>query len=126
MDFDEDAVVRAWVPDAYRHAVFCHKIAENENYLWWYGGQLTHAGQIGVPAVLERGVIHAVDVFSPTGLGWYEGGAVVCLRGAGKLWFMPAAGVPRSAEDMTEYEVEEFEGFTCTTLYMPGTLVLSR
>ena len=125
MDFDEDAVVRAWIPDAYRHAVYCHLIVENGSYLFWYGGQLTHAGQIGVASVLEQGVIHAVDVFSPTGLGWYEGGAVVCLRGAGKLWFMPAAGVPRSAQDMTEYEVEEFAGFTCTTLYMPGTLVLT-
>ncbi|MCC7210042.1 MAG: proprotein convertase P-domain-containing protein [Anaerolineae bacterium] len=125
MDFDEEGPVRAWLPDAYRQEVYCHMIAQDGNYLTWLGGPLTHAGQIGVASVLERGVLHAVDVFSPHGLGWYEGGAVVCLRGEGALWFLPAAGVPRSAQDMVEYTVEEFAGFTCTTLYMPGTLVLT-
>lgn len=125
MDFDEDGVVRAWLPDSYRQQVYCHLIVENGGYVQWYGGPITNAGQIGVASVLEQNVQQAVDVFSPTGLGWYEGGAVVCLRGAGDLWFLPAAGVPRSAEPMTEYEVPEFAGFTCTTVYMPGTLALT-
>jgi len=124
MDFDEQSVVRAWLPDEYRTDVYCHLIVENGHYLWWYGSPLTNPGEVGVQSVLEQGVLQAVDVFSPSGLTQFEGGGVVCLRGSGELWFLAASQAPRVPQQLTIYSVEEFPGYVCGTLYEPGTLVL--
>jgi hypothetical protein len=49
---------------------------------------------------------------------------VFCLRGDGYLIWLEASGVPRRAEIIGSYRVDEFPGFTCATLFEPGTLVL--
>jgi hypothetical protein len=126
MDFAADAVMRAWIPDSYRTAVYCHVIMQNGNYIWWYGSPLTNPGEIGIRALIDLDARQAVDVFAPSGPSWFDGGAVVCLKGSGSLWFLPASEAPRTAHDMTEYTVEEFAGYTCTTLWESGTLVLTN
>ena len=55
---------------------------------------------------------------------YFEGGAVFCLRGEGTLIWLAASGQPRHAEIIGSYTVPEFPGFTCATLFEPGTLVL--
>jgi hypothetical protein len=126
MDFDNGAAIRAWIPDSYRAAVYCHVIMLDGNYLWWYGSPLTHSGQIGNRTLIDLNVLQAVDVFAPSGPTWFEGGAVVCLRGGGSLWFLVASQAPRQVQGMTEYTVAEFPGYTCTTLWEPGTLILTQ
>jgi hypothetical protein len=117
--------VRVWLPDSYHTSVYCHVIMQNENYLWWYGSLLTNPGEIGIRALIDLDARQAVDVFAPSGLSWFEGGAVVCLRGSGSLWFLPAREAPRTIHDLTEYTVDEFAGYTCGTLWEPGMLVLT-
>jgi hypothetical protein len=90
----------------------------------WLGGDLYSAGSIGIPGIVELGVQTAVDIFSPPGRNVFEGGAVFCLRGEGSLIWIAASGQPRHAEIIGSYTVPEFEGFTCATLFEPGTLVL--
>ena len=55
---------------------------------------------------------------------YFEGGAVFCLRGEGALIWLAASGMPHYPEIIGSYSVPEFPGFTCATLFEPGTLVL--
>ena len=71
-------------------------------------------------------MIQAIDIFSPVGWTYFEGGAVFCLRGSGTLIWMAAKNTPRVAEIIGSYTVDDFPGFTCATLFEPGTFVLVR
>jgi hypothetical protein len=119
-----DGIVRSGIPDHLRNDVNVREIVINGEYPAWNGSPAANAGFIGNPGVLELGVRQAVDIFSPTGLTYFEGGIVVCLRGEGTLIYMNANHAPRLAEIVGSYEVPEFPGFTCVTLFEPGTLVL--
>lgn len=125
-NFAEGGVVRASTVDGIDYAVNCRVLYQNGRPTQWLGGDLYDSGAIGNPGILELGVIQAVDIFSPVGMTYFNGGAVFCLRGSGTLIWLAASGIPRHAEIVGSYSVPEFPGFTCITLFEPGTLVLVR
>jgi hypothetical protein len=123
-NFSEGGVVRTGVADNLRAALNCRVLYQNGSPTTWLGSDLYTSGAIGSEGVLALGVQQAIDIFSPTGLSYFNGGAVFCLRGDGYLIWLEASGVPRRAEIIGSYRVDEFPGFTCATLFEPGTLVL--
>ena len=125
-NFAEGGVVRASIADSLGYAVNCRVLYQNGAPTQWLGGDLYNAGAIGIQGVLDLGVIQAVDIFSPVGMSYFNGGAVFCLRGQGTLIWLAAKNAPRVAEVIGSYEVDDFPGFTCATLFEPGTLVLVR
>jgi len=125
-NFVPNSTIRASIPDSYSYGVFCRSLVENGQYLDWFGGPLTHAGQVGSEGVLELNVFQAVDVFSPTDLTHFEGGAVICLRGTGRMLWLSASQAPRVPQDVETFQIAEFGGFSCAVLHEPGTLVLAH
>src|SRR5690606_24732599 len=125
-NFAEGGVVRASTVDGIDYAVNCRILYQNGRPTQWLGSDLYHAGNIGIQGVLDLGVQQAVDIFSPVGMNYFHGGAVFCLRGSGTLIWLAAKNAPRVAEVIGSYRVDDFPGFTCATLFEPGTLVLVR
>ncbi len=123
MSFEGSGAVRAYIPMD-RFDVNCRMIVENGQYFSWLGGPLTTSGNIGVQSVLDSQVLQAVDVFSPSGKTQFEGDVVVCLRGTGALIVLDASNSPRVPRSTIAWQTPAFPGFTCGTLYAPGTLVL--
>ena len=125
-NFSDGGVVRSSTADALGYALNCRVLYQNGAPTQWLGSDLYNSGSIGIEGVLNLGVIQAIDIFSPAGMTYFQGGAVFCLRGTGTLIWLAASGVPRHAEIIGSYSVPEFPGFTCATLFEPGTLVLVR
>ena len=125
-NFAPSGVVRASTRDGLDYAINCRVLYQNGQPTQWLGGNLYNAGSIGIEGIFDLGVLQAVDIFSPVGRTYFEGGAVFCLRGQGTLIWLAARGVPRHAEIIGSYDVDDFPGFTCATLFEPGTLVLVR
>ena len=123
-NFSESGVVRSSTADAFGHALNCRVLYQNGAPTQWLGGDLYNGGSIGVEGIFDLGVETAIDIFSPSGVNNFEGGAVFCLKGSGYLIWLAANGQPRHAEIIGSYPVPEFPGFTCATLFEPGTLVL--
>ena len=123
-NFDPGGVVRSSVSDALGYAINCRVLYQNGAPTQWLGGDLYNGGSIGVEGIFDLGVQQAIDIFSPSGMNYFEGGAVFCLRGTGYLIWLAASGMPRHAEIIGSYTVPDFPGFTCATLFEPGTLVL--
>lgn len=123
-NFSEDGVVRSSTADAFGHALNCRVLYQNGAPTSWMGGSLYTGGSIGVEGIFDLGVQTAIDIFSPSGVSYFEGGAVFCLKGSGWLIWLAADGAPRVPEIIGSYIVPEWEGFTCATLFEPGTLVL--
>lgn len=73
-------------------------------------------GGVGVQAVIDRGVIAAVDVW-----GYVEPGVEVCLRGTGRLLFLDAAFAPRQVTAVAAYRQGDM---TCASFNRAGSLVL--
>ncbi len=120
----EGGVVRSSIADANGFAVNCRVLYQNGRPASYNGGALYDFSSIGVPGILELGVQQAVDIFSPSGQNYFTGGAVFCLRGTGTLIWLAASQMPRHPEIIGSYTVPDWEGFTCATLFEPGTLVL--
>jgi predicted outer membrane repeat protein len=78
-----------------------------------------NGGQIGNAEVLARGVIAAIDVFSPDGSP--IAGTRICLRGTGILLFLDGRTSPRALEVL---EAVQDAGMTCGVLPAAGTVVL--
>jgi hypothetical protein len=125
-NFDAGGVVRSSIADELGFAVNCRVLYQNGHPTQWLGGDLYNAVSIGIQGIFDLGVEQAVDIFSPAGRTYFEGGAVFCLRGEGTLIWLAASGVPRHAEIIGSYEVDDFPGFTCAALFESGTLVLVR
>lgn len=123
-NFNENGVVHSSSSDALGSAINCRVIYQNGAPTSWIGGDLYSPASIGVEGIVELGIVQAVDIFSPGGQNYFEGGSVFCLRGEGTLIWLAASQSPRHAEVIGSYSVPEFEGFTCATLFEPGTLVL--
>lgn len=123
-NFDENGVIHASTSDAFGNAINCRVLYDNGAPAKWQGAALYSSANIGVPGIVELGIQQAVDIFSPSGQTYFEGGAVFCLKGEGTLIWLAASGMPRHAEIIGSYTVPEFPGFTCATLFEPGTLVL--
>lgn len=111
LDGSTNVIVRASLPPGV-YATHCNIIAENGVY------RRTSA-EIGVQSVLEMGVIHAVDVFSPAGES--GSGTELCLQGSGSLIFLPSNQAPRIPQRLDHYQSN---GYTCATLPITGTVVL--
>ena len=123
-NFDEYGVVRTGVPNTLQYAINCRVLYQNGGPTTWLGNALYNSGSIGIEGVLNLGVEQAIDIFSPAGMNYFESGVVFCLRGEGTLIWMAASHSPRIAEIIGNYTVPDFPGFTCATLFEPGTLVL--
>lgn len=114
-DLDDSSTpsILAEVPNALRGLVFGRVIAENSNFY-------RSVGEVGIQSVLDLGVIHAVDIFSPSGES--AAGMRICMKGYGAMHFMDATGVPRTAAPLaTTYRA----GYTCTVLPGLGTLAMT-
>jgi hypothetical protein len=120
INFDDQEAVHVSAPDALADSINIRILYENGSPV----SDLYGAGTLGVEGLLALGVQQAVDIFSPSGLTYFEGGAVFCLRGSGALIWMPASQSPRMPQIIGSYSVPEWPGFTCATLFEPGTLVL--
>ncbi|MFN8528686.1 MAG: hypothetical protein U0670_08760 [Anaerolineae bacterium] len=123
-NFDETGVVRTGIPNAIAYAINCRVLYYNGAATTWLGGPLYSEANLGIAGLLDLGVEQAVDIFSPPGLTYFNDGAVFCLRGEGTLIWLAASGIPRHAEIIGSYTVPDFAGFTCATLFEPGTLIL--
>jgi hypothetical protein len=124
MNFAESDTVRTGVPDQWVDSIHVRVLYQNGAPTQWLGGDLYNAGSIGIQGVLDMGVRQAIDIFTSNGLTYFEGGVVFCLRGEGTLIWMAARNAPRIAEIIGSYTVDGFPGYTCATLFEPGTLVL--
>ena len=116
------AIVRADVPAGTlpNGNVFCRVLIEN--------GAARNAdslAQIGVEAILQRGILQAVDVFGLLTNGvpeaHFAGGVHVCLQGSGTLVYLDATTSPRT---ISALPVSLENGYVCATLPNAGTLVL--
>lgn len=108
--------------EADRSAVSCRMLAADGEYMTWLGGQLTHDANIGDPTTVSMGVIGAVDVFN--GGSSFVAGVNICLHGGGRMIFLDAADAPRIPREWNAWTTDAFPGFTCTTIWSPGTVVL--
>ncbi|MBZ0281006.1 MAG: hypothetical protein K8L97_09710, partial [Anaerolineae bacterium] len=106
-----NTIVRAQIP-AGVFGVHCGIIAENRVFI-------RTAAEVGVQSVLDQGVIHAVDVFSPSNVN--AAGSLICLQGTGGIMFLNANGIPRVAQWLPTSVVN---GYTCATIPAVGTVVL--
>ncbi|MBK9747144.1 MAG: hypothetical protein IPO91_10220 [Chloroflexi bacterium] len=125
-NFSVDGVVRTGVPDGLANAINCRVLYHNGSATTWLGSPLYSAAHLGVPGLLDLGVLQAVDIFSPppSNLTYFQNGIVMCLRGEGTLIWLAASHAPRTAEIIGSYTVPEFPNFTCASLFEPGTLIL--
>jgi hypothetical protein len=122
VNFDPESSVRtAFEVDADRAGLICRSLADHGTYYTWYGSPLTTSGNIGNQTVLDLGVVAAVDVMGNSG---FQGGVAVCLEGSGYMIYLNAANSPRIPQLWSTWTTPSFPGFTCTTIYAPGTVVL--
>ncbi len=92
--------------------IHCRIIAENHHFI-------RTPAEIGVQSVLDKDVIHAVDIFSPSNEN--AAGSQICLQGSGSMVFLDAIGVPRVPQSL----ITTIQGdYTCATIPDVGTLVL--
>jgi hypothetical protein len=110
--------------DADRAGLACRLLAANGSYLSWLGSPLTSSGNVGNAVVLNLGVIAAVDVFNPNNSNGFVGDVDICLKGSGYMIYLNANGSPRIPQLWSAWTTPAFPGYTCTTLYAPGTVVL--
>ncbi len=125
VNFEDPGIVRThFTNDADLGAINCRVIAGDGHYMTWYGSPLTNSGNIGNQTVLDLGVIAAVDVFSPNGTTGFVGDVDICLKGSGYMIYLGANNSPRVPQLWSTWTTDAFPGYTCTTLYAPGTVVL--
>jgi hypothetical protein len=110
-------VVSAGIPDSMTGSVFCRVLIENRQTL------VSNAGaQIGVQAVLDQGIIQAVDIFVADGsTAAFAAPVTVCLLGEGRLIYLDASQSPRTPQLLSS---SVNNGYTCGTVVSTGTAVL--
>lgn len=123
-NFSDSGVVRVSARDAMGFALNCRVLYQNGQTVLWLNNPLYNEGTLGSSGLLNLGVQQAIDIFSPSGMTYFEGGAVFCLRGTGTLIWLAASGQPRVPHIIGSYAVDDFPNFTCATLFEPGTLIL--
>lgn len=125
VNFEDPGVIRSnFTNDADRAGLMCGLIAAGGDYRIWNGGPITFSSNIGSQTVLDLGVIAAVDVFSNSGQGGFVGDVNICLEGDGYIIYLNANSSPRVPQLWSNWTTDAFPGYTCTTLYAPGTVVL--
>jgi hypothetical protein len=124
-NFENPGMIRShFTQDTDRAALYCRLIAAGGSYFSWFGSPLTSAANIGNTSVLDLGLVAAVDVFSTVGVSGFRGDVNICLKGSGAIIYMNASGMPRVPQLWSAWTTDAFPGYTCTTLYAPGTVVL--
>jgi hypothetical protein len=124
-NFDTEGMVRTnFTNDADRGVINCRVLASEGNYMNWFGAQITFPQMIGDKTVLDFGVIGAVDVFSPQGVTGFVGDVNICLKGTGYMIYMNSNNSPRFPQLWSAWTTDAFPGYTCTTLYAPGTVIM--
>lgn len=119
------SVLRATIANGLGHDVFCRMIYESGAPSPAVGDPIIAAATIGVIEVLNAGVVHAVDIYSPSGLNnRFDGGGTFCLQGQGTLVFLAASGIPRVPQVVPTHVLDAYPGYLCATLHEVGTLVL--
>ena len=93
--------VRLWATNGLRSGVQFQRVSGDE---------------IGIPAVLELGVLDAIDVWA-----WVDQGVEVCFFKSGSLLFLDSNTIPRSIAPVRVY-IDD--GLTCAYLTGAGTIVL--
>lgn len=97
---------------------YCRLIAVDSQYI-------TSAAEIGVPSVINLGVVDAVDVFGQLPAGEtvvpFVSPVTVCLRGSGDVLFLNAADVGRAAQRLAS---TVSGAYTCVSVPNSGTVVL--
>ena len=126
MNFETTGSVRVGINADRVDQINCRVIVQNENYFSFNGEPLTTPAQIGSQWLLDQGVVQAIEIFSPSGLTTFQNGDVFCLQGTGQLYFLSAATTPREILQAPVYRAPDFVGFVCTTLFGPGTLVMTQ
>ncbi len=131
MNFEENGVVRADTGE-YRYDINCRLLVENGHYISWVDGDtgvkfpLTSAANIGEQQVLDQGVRQAVDVFSPTGLTYFDTGVVLCLKGSNRILFARGTEAPREATEVPMYRVRAWSNYRCITVFEPGLVIMTN
>jgi PKD repeat protein/serine/threonine protein phosphatase PrpC len=124
-NFENPGMIRShFTNDIDRDRLYCRLIAANGSYMFWFGSPITNAGNVGAQNVLDLGLVAAVDVFSLRDVTGFVGDVDICLKGAGYIIYMNVLGQPRVPQLWSAWTTDAFPGYTCTTLYAPGTVVL--
>lgn len=100
--------------------VYCRILVQNSRYL-------VNSAQIGSQALIDKGIIQAVDVFAILGSGatvtTFNNPIKICLQGSGDLFFMDASQSPRVLVQLTSVADG---GYTCGTVSTAGLVVLTN
>jgi VCBS repeat-containing protein len=124
-NFENPGMIRShFTNDIDRDQLYCRLIAAGGNYMYWYGSPITNAGNVGAQNVLDLGLVAAVDVFSMKDATGFVGDVDICLKGTGYIIYMNVSGAPRVPQLWSAWTTDAFPGYTCTTLYAPGTVIL--
>ncbi len=124
-NFENPGMIRSnFLDDVDRANLYCRLIAAGGNYMYWLGSPITNGGNIGTRSVIDLGLIAAVDVFSMSGVTEFVNDVNICLQGSGYIIYMNASGQPRVPQLWSNWTTPSFPGYTCTTLYAPGTVIL--
>ncbi|MBZ0293506.1 MAG: SH3 domain-containing protein [Anaerolineae bacterium] len=105
--------IQVSVPGELDMAIHCRVIAQDSTFR-------RDPAEIGDTAVLSQGVIHAVDVFSPSGES--AAGTSVCFQGTGTVYFLSADVSPRVPSVLPATLSGDL---TCVVLPGSGTVVLA-
>ena len=122
IDGTTNAVIRADVPagTVTGGEVYCRVIAQNGQFI-------QVPAEVGIRAVIDLGVIHAVDVFGllPNNIPGkdFNNPVQVCLQGSGSLVYLNSQNAPRFAVVLTGTSSQG--GYTCGSIPEPGTVVLT-
>jgi hypothetical protein len=123
-NFEDGAPVRTAADHSMHDFVHVRLIVENYKFVTWFGADLYHGGNIGNLEVINRNIIQAVDVYTMEWMPVFNGDVAICLRGMGEMWFLDANQAPRTPRQLTGWMTPAYPGYTCATLYWPGTLAL--
>lgn len=123
-NFVDDVPVRTAAAHNMHDLVHVRLIVEDYHYVTWLGADLYHGGHIGSLDVIHRTIIQAVDVYTIEWMPTFNGDVAICLLGMGEMWFLDANQAPRVPRQLTGWMTPAYPGYTCATLYWPGTLAL--
>jgi hypothetical protein len=122
IDGTTTAIIRAEVPTGTVTGgdVYCRVITQNGQFI-----QIP--AEIGIQAVIDLGVLHAVDVFGllPDNESQpdFNNSVQVCLQGSGHLVYLNALHAPRFAVVLTG--ATSSGGYTCANIPDAGTVILT-
>jgi hypothetical protein len=98
--------------------IYCRVLVENSTYR-------VNSGEIGSQALIDLGIVNAVDVFAilfnGTSQTVFNNPVKICILGTGALWFLDASQSPRTLVQLTA-AVEG--GYTCGSVSTAGIMAM--